>query len=43
MLVCCEPGYVRRGNVQILCARYGIGLIEGLDGFGDIVRDVLGL
>ena len=24
LLVCCPPGYWRRGNVEVVCARYGI-------------------
>jgi hypothetical protein len=38
MLVCCEPGYVRRGNIQVVCARYGIRLLEGLDGLEEEVK-----
>ena len=28
LVVCCPPGYWRRGNVQIICARYDISLVE---------------
>jgi len=28
MVVCCPPGFWRRGNVQIVCDRYGIPLVE---------------
>jgi len=28
MVVCCPPGFWRRGNVQIVCHRYGIPLVE---------------
>ena len=28
MVVCCPPGYWRRGNVQVVCQRYGIPLVE---------------
>jgi hypothetical protein len=31
LLVCCPEGFWRRGNVQIVCARWGIPLIETLD------------
>lgn len=24
LVVCCPPGYFRRGNVEVVCARYGI-------------------
>lgn len=30
-LVCCPEGFWRRGNVEIVCARYGIDLVEDLD------------
>ncbi|KAJ7267241.1 hypothetical protein C8J57DRAFT_1327100 [Mycena rebaudengoi] len=31
MVVCCPEGFYRRGNVQIVCARYGLDLVETLD------------
>jgi hypothetical protein len=31
MVVCCPEGYWRRGNVQIVCERYGIELVETLE------------
>lgn len=31
VVVCCPEGYWRRGNVQIVCDRYGIPLYETLD------------
>jgi len=33
ILVCCPEGYWRRGNVQIVCERYGIPLVDNIDGF----------
>lgn len=33
MIVCCPAGYWRRGNVQIVCARYGIELFDSIDDF----------
>jgi hypothetical protein len=29
--VCCPPGYWRRGNVEVVCLRYGIPLFGTLD------------
>lgn len=29
--VCCPPNFYRRGNVEILCGRYGIKLVDTLD------------
>jgi hypothetical protein len=39
MVVCCPKGYWRRGNVQIVCQRYGVLLVETL---GELVREVVG-
>lgn len=30
VVVCCPPGYWRRGNVQVVCARHAIPLVETL-------------
>jgi hypothetical protein len=30
-IVCCPEGFWRRGNVEIVCARYGIDLVGELD------------
>ena len=35
LVVCCPEGYFRKGNVDIVCGRYGIPQVETLD---DIVR-----
>ena len=43
MIVCCEQGYARRGNVQVVCARYGIGLLDSLDCLADEVKTMLEL
>lgn len=29
-VVCCPPGFWRRGNVEVVCARYGIPLVATL-------------
>jgi hypothetical protein len=31
MIVCCPEGYWRRGNVQVLCARFNILLVDTLE------------
>lgn len=31
MVVCCPKGFWRKGNVDIVCTRYGIPLFENLD------------
>ena len=43
MLVCCEPGYMRRGNVQIVCARYGVKLLDSLDNAAEEIKSILAL
>lgn len=30
-VVCCPPGFYRKGNVDIVCKRYGIRLVETLE------------
>lgn len=30
-IVCCPKGFYKRGNVQMVCLRYGIDLLESLD------------
>src|SRR5882672_1922897 len=30
LIVCCPDGYWRKGNVDIVCNRYGIKMVEGL-------------
>ncbi|MBY0233113.1 MAG: nucleoside 2-deoxyribosyltransferase domain-containing protein [Gemmataceae bacterium] len=39
LLVSCPPGYWRRGNVEMVCDRYGAPLFSGLD---DLLRAVSG-
>lgn len=34
-VVCCPPDYWRRGNVEVVCHRHGIPLVESL---GDLVK-----
>ncbi|KAH8726704.1 hypothetical protein GQ44DRAFT_591663, partial [Phaeosphaeriaceae sp. PMI808] len=38
MIVCCPDGYLRKGNVQIVCKRFGIPLTESRDEFDKAVR-----
>ena len=41
MVVCCPKGYWRRGNVQIICNRFGIQLVENLEEFIGETRKML--
>ncbi|KAF2792774.1 hypothetical protein K505DRAFT_325923 [Melanomma pulvis-pyrius CBS 109.77] len=40
-VVCCPPGFYKRGNVQIVCLRYGVPFIESLDELKEQVRQRL--
>jgi hypothetical protein len=31
VVVCCPPGYWRRGNVQIVCNRYSIKMVDDME------------
>jgi hypothetical protein len=38
LLVCCPDGFWRKGNVEVVCARYGIALFDDLTGLVAEVR-----
>ncbi|THU83141.1 hypothetical protein K435DRAFT_844147 [Dendrothele bispora CBS 962.96] len=38
MVVCCPEGFSSRGNVQIVCKRYGISLVGSMD---ELVQEVV--
>ena len=35
IIVCCPPGFWRRGNVQIVCERFGIACVDTLEALID--------
>jgi hypothetical protein len=39
LLVCCPDGFWRKGNVEIVCARYGVPLVGELD---ELIRPLRG-
>ncbi len=41
VVACCPPGYWRRGNVQVVCARFGIPLVGTLSELVAAVRERL--
>ncbi len=41
VVVCCPAGYWRRGNVEIVAARFGLPFVETLDALIDAVRQRL--
>ncbi len=42
-IVSCPPEYWRRGNVEIVCERYGVPMVAGLSELIALLRDELGL
>jgi hypothetical protein len=41
LVVCCPDGYWRKGNVEVVCARYGISLVADLAALVAEVRKAL--
>jgi hypothetical protein len=39
LLVCCPTGFWRRGNVEVVCARYGVPLVAELEDLVRVIRD----
>lgn len=37
VVVVCPEGYWKRGNVQIVCERYGVRMVENLEGLRDAI------
>ncbi|HEX6987216.1 MAG TPA: nucleoside 2-deoxyribosyltransferase domain-containing protein [Planctomycetaceae bacterium] len=42
LVVCCPEGYWRKGNVEVVCARYGVPLVATLEELVAEVRRQLG-
>ncbi len=42
LIVSCPPGFWRRGNVEVVCARYGVPLLDDLDALIPALRERLG-
>src|SRR3990167_10637937 len=40
LVVCCPEGFWRRGNVEIVCVRYGIPLLTSLDAAIATLREI---
>lgn len=38
MAVCCPEGYWRRGNVQVICQRFGVKLVGTME---ELIREVV--
>jgi hypothetical protein len=41
LIVCCPSGYWRRGNVEIVCMRYGVRLVPDLEALARATRAAL--
>ncbi len=41
MIVCCPEGFWRKGNVEIVCAKYDVPLVQTLDELIAVVRSKL--
>ena len=41
VIVCCPKGFWRRGNVQIMCARYNIPLVDNYDNLVQYLKTIL--
>ena len=39
LVVCCPNGFWRKGNVEIVCRRFGVTLVEDWASFVEVVRD----
>jgi hypothetical protein len=39
LIVCCPDGYWRKGNIEIVCARYGVPLVEELEALIAMLRE----
>ena len=42
LVVCCPEGFWRRGNVQIVCKRFGVKLVETLEELVESVLEMIG-
>ena len=42
MIVCCPDGFYRKGNVEIICARSGVPLVDSFDDFLEKILETLG-
>jgi hypothetical protein len=42
LVVCCPPGFWRRGNIEIVCARYQVPQVADLAGLAEVIRERIG-
>ena len=41
MIVCCPPGFWRKGNVDVVCHRYGVEVVETFEDFIQLAKHKL--
>jgi len=41
LVVCCPPGFWKKGNVDVVCQRYHIPQVENIDGLCDYLNRVM--
>lgn len=41
-IVVCPEGYWKRGNVQIVCERFGVEMVDGVEGLKAAILERLG-
>jgi hypothetical protein len=41
LVVCCPEGFWRRGNIEVVCARYGVPLVDELSELIELLRSKL--
>lgn len=41
MIVCCPEGFWRKGNVDIVCQRYGVPMVETIDKLIEHIKKIL--
>lgn len=41
VVVCCPPGYWRRGNVEVVCSKYHLMLVSSMEELISITKDFL--
>lgn len=37
-IVCCPPGYWRKGNVDVVCAHYGVPTVPSIDALAEAIQ-----
>lgn len=38
LVVCCQPGFWRRGNIDVVCRRYGVAQVDSLEEGVEVIK-----